>query len=348
MKIMLVTDAWAPQINGVVITLQQVSQRLLTLGHEVQIIHPGLFFTVPCPGYAEIRLAVGAKRQIAAFIRQFQPEALHIATEGPLGQAAWRYATRHGLAFTSAYHTRFPEYLHARLRFPQTLSYRWLKRFHHAATRTLVPSPGVCDDLCSHGFDANKLVLWSRGVDTATFHPRIEQQSCTPPHDGRLPIFLYAGRLAVEKNIEAFLQLDLPGKKWVVGDGPLRAQLEKRYPEAYFAGAKTHAELAHFYRMASVFVFPSQTDTFGLVLLEAMACGCPVAALPAVSTQYVLGNSDAGYIDEDLQAACIKALYIPRSVPANYAQQFSWANTSQSFVDNLVRLDNQPTKQTAA
>lgn len=342
MKIMLITDAWAPQVNGVVVTLQQVSQQLLQLGHDVKIIHPGLFRTLPCPGYAEIRLAIGAGRQVAAAIRQFKPDALHIATEGPLGYAAWRYATRHRLNFTTAYHTRFPEYLHARLRLPTALSYRWLRRFHGAATRTLVPSPGVCSDLLGQGFDASKLVLWTRGVDTQLFHPHSETQSCTPAHDGESAIFLYAGRLAIEKNIEAFLKLDLPGKKWVVGDGPLREKLEKRYPEVYFAGAKTHAELAHFYRMASVFVFPSQTDTFGLVLLEAMACGCPVAALPAVSTQYVLGNSGAGHIDDDLRTACIKALEIPRSIPADYAKQFSWSQTSQGFLDNLAHIESSP------
>ncbi len=346
MKIMLITDAWTPQINGVVITLGQTLKHLEQQGHQVYVVHPGLFRTIPCPGYAEIRLALGAGAKTAALIRQYQPDALHIATEGPLGYAAWRYARQQGIPFTTAYHTRFPEYLHARLRLPLRLSYRFLKRFHGAATRTLVPSPGVREELVAQGFQPHKLVLWSRGVDTRIFHPTPAPQDSTPSEHSNTPIFLYAGRLAIEKNVEAFLKLDLSGQKWLVGDGPLRAQLEKRYPAAHFVGAKTHAELAHFYRKASVFVFPSQTDTFGLVLLEAMACGCPVAALPSVSTAYVLGTSQAGCMNADLRAACLQALTIPRTIPASYAKQFSWASVAQSFADNLapVITTDTPTK----
>lgn len=337
MNIMLVSDAWSPQINGVVITLGKTQEYLQQRGHRVQVIHPGLFRTIACPGYPEIRLAIAAGKKLAEQFDRFQADALHIATEGPLGIAAWRYAKKAGLPFTTAYHTRFPEYLHARMRLSPRISYYFLRRFHQAAVRTLVPSPGVRQDLIDHGFTPGKLVLWSRGVDTTVFSPTDPKEADRKPTPSG-PVFLYAGRVAVEKNIDAFLRLDLPGEKWVTGDGPAREQLQKRYPNVRFTGAKTHQELADIYRQADVFVFPSQTDTFGLVLLEAMACGCPVAALPAVSTSYVLGDSGAGVIDQDLGKACLQALHINRDIPAHYARQFSWENTAQCFFDNLAPM----------
>lgn len=334
MKILIVTDAWAPQINGVVFTLQQTRRHLEALDNTVEVLHPGLFRNLPCPGYREIRLALNTGQRLPMLAQQFAPDALHIATEGPLGMAARRYALRTGMPFTTAYHTRFPEYLHARTRFPQNWTYAYLRRFHQAATRTMVPTAGVRQDLLDNGFDPEKVVLWSRGVDLSVFNPDSTDIAPAWPSQAS-PVFLYAGRVSVEKNLDAFLKLDLPGEKWVAGDGPSLATLKQRYPDVRFLGALTHAQLSHHYRRASVFVFPSLTDTFGLVLLEAMACGCPVAALPASSNRDVLGSSGAGIIDKDLRSACLQALRIPRELPARYAQGFSWSNTTQTFLRHL-------------
>jgi len=347
MKVLIVTDAWTPQVNGVVFTLGQTCRQLARMGHQVEVIQPGLFRSVPCPSYREIRLSVPMPGAVGRLIRRHAPDALHIATEGPLGLAARRHARRLGLPFTTAYHTRFPEYLHARTRLPLGVSYRWLRRFHGAAVRTMVPTAGVRDDLLAHGFDPAKVVIWSRGVDLEIFRPaptgigageigprEPEWRDATVP-DGERPVFLYAGRVAVEKNLEAFLRLDLPGEKWVIGGGPALEAMKKRYPDARYFGPMPHDELARHYRMADVFVFPSLTDTFGLVLLEAMACGCPVASLPARPTRDVLADSGAGVVSDDLRRACLQALSIPRHIPARYAQGFSWQATTSTFFRHL-------------
>ncbi len=333
MKIVIVTDAWKPQVNGVVRTLTQTRLELARMGHQVELLTPLEFRTIACPTYPEIRLSLLARRKVAQRLRHARPDAIHIATEGPLGLAARAYAIRQGLPFTTAYHTRFPEYVQARLRIPLSLTYRYLRWFHGPSSAIMVPTPAVKRDLVAFGFEQDRIVLWSRGVDLDVFKPG------TPlPNDAQPPVFLCVGRVAVEKNIEAFLQLDLPGTKWVAGTGPLLADLQRRYPDVRFTGVLDQPTLASLYCAADVFVFPSRTDTFGLVLLEAMACGCPVAAYPVTGPIDVLGDSAAGVMDEDLRSACLKALDIPRSAARAHAQQFSWRASTETFVANLNRI----------
>ena len=328
MKVMIVTDAWKPQVNGVVTTLGKIGEGLNRLAHEVRFVTPQLFKSIPCPTYPEIRLSLFPYAGVSREIEAFAPDAIHIATEGPLGLAARRYCLKRKIAFTSAFHTRFAEYVHARIRIPVDLTYRWLRNFHAPSRALMVPTPSVQRDLEARGF--TNTVAWTRGVDTETFSPGARDALAN-----RRPIFLYVGRVAVEKNIEAFLKIDLPGTKWVVGEGPMRAQLERRYPHVHFAGIKTPAELARYYRAADVFVFPSLTDTFGLVLLEALACGTPVAAFPVLGPIDVIGDSGAGILHENLAVACMRALDIPREKARHYAEQFSWGKSIDQFVQNL-------------
>ena len=329
MKVMIVTDAWKPQVNGVVTTLGKIGEGLTRLGHEAGFVTPQLFKSIPCPTYPEIRLSLMPYAGVSRQIEAFAPDALHIATEGPLGLAARRYCLKRKIPFTSAFHTRFAEYVHARIRVPVDLTYRWLRNFHAPSRALMVPTPSVQRDLQARGF--TNTVAWTRGVDTETFSPGTRDALAD-----RRPIFLYVGRVAVEKNIEAFLKLDLPGTKWVVGEGPMRAQLERSYPQAHFAGIKTPAELARYYRAADVFVFPSLTDTFGLVMLESLACGTPVAAFPVLGPVDVIGESGAGILHENLAVACIQALDIPREKARHYAEQFSWGKSIDQFVRNLT------------
>lgn len=326
------TDAWSPQVNGVVTTLRTIGEHLTRAGSTVEFLSPTGFRSIPCPTYPEIRLSLLPYRRVREQIEAFQPDALHVATEGPLGAAARRYCIARGLRFTTAYHTRFPEYVHARTRIPVGITYRWLRSFHGRAHAMLVPTPAVRRELLDRGFE--NTVAWSHGVDLSAFTPGDRDRLGDSPR----PIFLYVGRVAIEKNIEAFLKLDLPGTKWVVGEGPLRAQLEQRYPDVKFAGIQSTSELARFYRAADVFVFPSLTDTFGLVMLEAMACGTPVAAFPVAGPIDVIGNSDAGVMDDDLRKACLKALEIPRSRPRAYAERFSWDASVRQFESTLIPI----------
>ena len=325
MKIMTVTDAWAPQVNGVVRTIQATNQELTEMGHEVVMLTPLQFKTVACPTYPEIRLSLFPSKKVARIIDDEQPDALHIATEGPLGIAARRHAIRHKIPFTTAYHTRFPEYVRARFAVPLSWTYRFLRWFHDPAQHMLAPTQVVINDLESYGF--KNVRMWSRGVDTAIFYPRIEQRLGT-----KEPIFLYIGRVAIEKNIDAFLSLDLPGSKWVVGEGPALAGLKASHPNVNYLGVLSQDELAQVYSSADVFVFPSLTDTFGLVLLEALACGTPVAAFPVTGPIDVLGQSKAGVMHRDLRTACIQALNIPRDVARAHAEQFSWRQCSEAFI----------------
>jgi glycosyltransferase involved in cell wall biosynthesis len=334
MRIMIVTDAWEPQVNGVVRTLKSTRRELEKAGHDVALLTPAAFRTVPCPTYPEIRLSLLPGSTVRQRIEAWRPQALHIATEGPLGLAARAAAIRKGLPFTTAYHTRFPEYVHARLRLPLSITYRFLRWFHGPARSIMVPTKVVKADLEAAGFDPSRVVLWSRGVDLDIFKP-----GPAMPHSLRPPVFLYVGRVAVEKNIEAFLALDLPGSKWVAGDGPLRSRLERAHPEVRFTGVVDQPALARLYNAADVFVFPSRTDTFGLVLLEAMACGCPVAAYPVTGPIDVIGDSAAGALDEDLRSACLGALLIDRAKPRAHAERFSWENCTREFVQHLHRID---------
>ncbi len=329
MRIMLVTDAWAPQINGVVVTLRNTIAWLGRLGHEVEVVSPEGFRTLPMPTYPEIRLALFAGRAVSERIDRADPDIVHIATEGPLGLAARNHCVKRQRRFTTAYHTRFPEYVHARFRLPLGLSYRGLRWFHDPSAAVMVATPAVRTALAERGFD--RLADWTRGVDTDIFRPAAVR---TPRY--AQPIFLYVGRVAVEKNIQAFLELELPGTKVVVGDGPQRASLQARFPDAVFAGARVGAELVAFYQMADVFVFPSRTDTFGLVLLEALACGTPVAAFPVSGPIDVITSATAGILNEDLRSAALSALQLDRAAVRRYAERFSWERSSRQFFDNLV------------
>jgi glycosyltransferase involved in cell wall biosynthesis len=331
MKIMIVTDAWEPQVNGVVRTLKNTTRELLELGHKVELLTPLEFRTIPCPTYPEIRLSILPGQRVRQRIAEFAPDALHIATEGPLGMAARSYAKRHKLPHTSAYHTRFPEYVQARFGIPLGLTYKFLHWFHGPSRAVMAPTPVVKHDLEKFGF--TNVVLWTRGVDLEIFHPQESKVLNTAR-----PIFLYVGRVAIEKNVEAFLKLDLPGSKWVAGEGPQLAELKSRYPEVNYLGVLSQAELAKVYAAADVFVFPSRTDTFGLVLLEALACGLPVAAYPVTGPVDVLADGDAGAMNEDLREACLDALKIDRSHARAWAERFSWRAASEQFASHLKPL----------
>jgi glycosyltransferase involved in cell wall biosynthesis len=328
MRVLIVTDAWEPQVNGVVRTLKSTRRELQALGHSVEMLTPLEFCTVACPTYPDIRLSLFPGRTVARRIRELAPQALHIATEGPLGMAARAFARRNNLPFTTAYHTRFPEYVQARLKFPLSWTYRFLRWFHAPSKAVMAPTPVVVRDLEAWGFE--NVVLWTRGVDLEVFKFTRTNRLATQP-----PIFLYVGRVAVEKNVEAFCELDLPGSKWVVGEGPALPAIRAKYPQVSYLGVLDQQALAEVYAAADVFVFPSKTDTFGLVLLEAMACGLPVAAYPVTGPLDVLGDSGAGAMHEDLRTACLQALKIDRATARRHAERFSWRAATEQFERQL-------------
>lgn len=328
-KLLIATDAWGPQINGVVRSLENIAAHAASFDIEVSFLTPSDFWTLPLPGYGEIRLALANHRKIAAAIADFAPDFVHIATEGPIGIAARRACLREGRPFTTSYHTRFPEYLAARLPVPIRFTYAVLRRFHNAAAGTMVSSPSLENLLAGRGFQ--NLMRWSRGVDETLFRPRSENVLDALPR----PIFLFVGRLAVEKNVEAFLRLDLPGSKVVVGNGPLQARLAATHPQVHFLGALCGEGLAKVYSSADVFVFPSLTDTFGIVLLEALASGVPVAAFPVTGPIDVIGNSGAGVLAPDLRQAALRALRIPRERCRTHAMNFTWKESARQFFDNI-------------
>ena len=332
MRILLVTDAWFPQVNGVVRTLSTVAEECRRMGHAFEVISPDGFCTVACPTYPEIRLAVAPARAVRRRIAQFEPDALHIATEGPLGLAARRIAVRARFPFTTSYHTRFPEYVAARVPVPVAAGYRFMRWFHGASSGVMVATKSIRAELAQRGF--KNLRPWTRGVDTELFRPDRE-----PALALKRPVFLYVGRVAVEKNLPAFLALDLPGSKLVVGSGPDLEKLRRRYPDAVFAGAQHGEALARHYAAADAFVFPSRTDTFGLVLLEALAAGVPVAAFPVPGPLDVVGNTGVGALDQDLGAAALRALTIPRARCRAFAETRSWTACARLFLDNLVPAD---------
>jgi glycosyltransferase involved in cell wall biosynthesis len=328
MRILIVTDAWSPQVNGVVTTLKHTAREIERMGHDIGVVTPASFRTVPCPTYPEIRLALAPGMRVAKMIEAFDPDAIHIATEGPLGMAARRHCLASERRFTTAFHTQFPEYVHARCRLPLAVSYAWLRRFHRPSATIMVATEEIRARLRNHGFE--RVSLWSRGVDIELFTPAQRDAAI----DGR-PIFLYAGRVAVEKSIERFLELHLPGTKWVVGDGPARAALQARFPAARFFGMQHGRDLAWFYQQADAFVFPSRTDTFGLVMIEAMACGTPVAAYPVSGPIDVVRDEAAGVLSNDLKSAALQALTLDRGRVRSYALRYSWAGATQQFVGNL-------------
>lgn len=329
LRILIVTDAWLPQINGVVRTFSATVKHLEDMGHYVRLITPDQFRTVPCPTYPSIRLAVLPGRRVARTISEFNPHAIHIATEGPLGLAARNVCVRRQLPFTTSYATKFPEYIHARVRLPLAAGYAAMRWFHKPSRAVMVATASLQRELEQHGF--KNLVRWTRGVDTDLFRPR-DKSFLNDPR----PILLYAGRVAVEKNIEAFLALPTPGTKYVVGDGPQCAALQQKFPHVRFVGMKHGEELARYYAAADVFVFPSRTDTFGLVMLEALACGVPVAAYPVTGPLDVINGSGAGVLNEDLALAVQQALSIPPERCREFALRFSWRHVAELFLQNLA------------
>lgn len=336
MKILIVSDAWEPQVNGVVRTLKMTRRELERRGHQTELISPLGFRAIPCPTYPEISLALTTRRELERRIDAFAPDCLHIATEGPLGWLARSVALRRGWPFTTAYHSRFPEYVHARFRVPVSWTYALLRRFHNAARATLAPTPAIVADLKARGFPRAR--LWSRGVDLELFSAAETKPARMA---GEQPIFLYVGRIAVEKQVDAFLRLDLPGEKWVAGEGPARRRLEAQYPQARWLGVLCGDELARLYQSADVMVFPSVTDTFGLVMVEAMACGTPVAAFPVPGPIDVIGNSRAGVMHSDLREACLRALELSREEVRAHAEKFSWPAATEQMLSALQIIPRQ-------
>jgi len=330
---MIVTDAWIPQVNGVVRTLSTIAEELRRMGHVVEVIGPDRFRTIGCPTYPEIRLSLMPRRRLSRMIEAFNPDALHIATEGPLGQAARGWAKRTGAAFTTAFHTRFAEYIQARTGIPVRPIYAWMRRFHGAGRGIMVATPSLRDELATRGF--RNIRAWSRGVDLALFKPFPREAWNLPG-----PIFLYAGRVAVEKNIGAFLDLDLPGSKVVVGGGPQLASLKRAYPQVLFTGPRYGEALARAFAGGDVFVFPSLTDTFGLVILEALACGTPVAAFPVTGPKDVLAGADGkiGAVNADLRVAALQALSADRAACRAHAERYSWHACAEMFRGHLVPM----------
>lgn len=342
LRIAIITDAAAPQVNGVVRTLKQLGEELEALGHETLYITPDMFTTLPMPTYKEIRIALFPARRLKDLLLKHQPDAVHIATEGPLGIAARRYCVRHNLPFTTSFHTRFPEYLKARIGIPLRWTYAWLRHFHKPSKAMMVATPRLRDEMQARGF--TNTAMWSRGVDTELFHPNPalhETEYLGLPR----PLWLYVGRVAVEKNISAFLTLDLPGSKLVVGEGPKLEKLKKKHPEVTFTGALFGADLAKAYAASDCFVFPSKTDTFGLVLIEALATGTPVAAYPVQGPLDVIGSAPVGALNEDLRVACLAAIQASRKDARTYALNFSWASCTRQFLSHLALLEH-PTHNT--
>ena len=328
MRIVIVSDAWHPQINGVVRTLVAVQRELQALGHTVRVIGPDGFRTAPLPTYPEIRLALNPW-QVRGVIESFRPDAVHIATEGPLGWAARRWCCRSAQPFTTSFHTRFPEYLSTRTGLPEALGYAGLCRFHRRAETVMAATPRLVAELEQRGF--GRVRVWGRGVDTSLFrrHPRDRARSDL--------LWLTVGRVAVEKNLEAFLRLKLPGRKMVVGDGPAREALQRRFPDVEFPGPRTGDELIRTYAQADVFVFPSRTDTFGNVMLEALACGVPVAAYPVPGPLDVVGDApDVAVLDDDLGRAAEAALKLDRAACRRFAEEHGWDASARQFLANLA------------
>jgi glycosyltransferase involved in cell wall biosynthesis len=334
MRILIASDAWRPQVNGVVSTLERMTQAASEFGAKFEFLTPQGMWTAPMPTYPDIRLAITTPWRINRRIEEAAPDHIHIATEGPIGWLTRRYCLKNHRLFTTSYHTRFPEYIAARTGIPERLTYAGLRHFHAPSAAVMTPTPTIGEDLKRRGFE--RVRLWSRGVNHALFRPRGE-----PVFDLPRPIFLCVGRVAVEKNLEALLGLDLPGSTVIVGDGPARSALERRYPRAHFLGARYGEALARTYASADVFVFPSRTDTFGIVLIEAMASGLPVAAFPVPGPIDVVGPV-AGVLNEDLRAACLKALTIPREAAREYSMRYTWSESARQFLDNIETSRGRP------
>lgn len=332
---MIVTDAWYPQVNGVVTTFQNTIKELESRGYIVQVLHPGYFNTIPCPGYKEIRLSILPAARVDIHIRAFNPDYIHIATEGPLGLAARKVLKKKGERWSSSFHTKFAEYVESRIGFGANLVWKWLKHVYKNDSYVLTTTESMKSELIDRGFDGDKVITWSRGVDEDVFNIHPYKERCYPP------IFMNVGRVSVEKNLEDFYKLDLPGKKYQVGDGPMLETYKAKYPEVEFLGAKFGSDLAHCYREADVMVFPSKSDTFGLVMIESMRCGTPVAAYPVTGPIDVIKNGQNGYMNDDLKQACLDCLEInPKTVVEN-SKQYTWKAATDRFVEALVRRSGQ-------
>jgi glycosyltransferase involved in cell wall biosynthesis len=330
MRILVATDAWHPQVNGVVRTLTMMAEAAKGFGAEVSFLNPSSFRTFAMPSYPDLRVALPYPAKIARLIAQARPDSIHIATEGPIGLSVRHYCRQHKLPFTTSFHTRFPEYISARLPIPESWIWAALRWFHRASQAVMAATPALAGELRERGF--RNVVLWPRGVDAAHFHPRAVDFGLPRP------VFLCVGRVAVEKNLEAFLDLDLPGTKMVVGDGPARTALARKYPQAVFCGARQGEALAQAYAAADVFVFPSKTDTFGLVLLEALASGLPVAAFPVTGPRDVIGSAPVGVLNDDLRMACLAAMTIPRQACLAFAAKHTWEASARAFVENIINV----------
>ena len=331
MRILIATDAWHPQVNGVVRTLTSLARSAGALGVDVRFLTPEGFPSFGLPTYPGLRVALTNPPEIARRIEDAAPDAVHIATEGPIGWAVRGYCNRHALKFTTSYTTRFPEYIEARVPIPAAWSYAVLRRFHGAGSAIMVATASLRNELAARGF--RNICSWTRGVDTGLFTPDGPAKLDLPG-----PVFMSVGRVAVEKNLEAFLSLDLPGTKVVIGEGPSRAALARKYPDAVFLGEKTGRDLASHVAAADVFVFPSLTDTFGVVQLEALACGTPVAAFPVTGPLDVIADHPIGALDNDLRAACLRALDVSRAACREFALAHSWENSARQFIGNVTAL----------
>jgi glycosyltransferase involved in cell wall biosynthesis len=328
MRILIATDAWHPQVNGVVRTLTMTAEAAKAFGADVRFLTPQSFRTFAMPSYPDLRLALPYGAKIARLIDDARPDSIHIATEGPIGLLVRRYCRKHGVPFTTSFHTRFPEYVSARLPVRESWIWAALRAFHRNSQAVMAATPALANELRARGF--RNVVLWPRGVDTGLFHPRVADLGLPRP------VFLCVGRVAVEKNLEAFLELELPGTKVIVGDGPARAALARKYPQAVFLGARQGEELADIYAAADVFVFPSKTDTFGLVLLEALASGVPVAAFPVTGPRDVLGSAPVGALNDDLRIACLGALRISPQACLEFAARHTWEASARAFIENMA------------
>lgn len=331
MRIALISDAWDPQINGIVTTVKNTIQSLEKTGHEIELITPDLFRTWPCPGYPDVRLSFLCGPKMRPIVKAFRPDAIHLFTEGPVGYAVRRYCRHYRYRYTSSFHSRFPEYFKMRVGFPMVVSSTYLKWFHYRSERIMVATESVEQELAGKGY--RRLVRWSRGVDTDLFRPRSKDFI----QDER-PVFLYTGRVAIEKNLEAFLDLKLPGTKWIIGDGPYRKVLEQKYPEVRFKGYQQGENLARYIAASDVFVFPSETDTFGNVVLEALASGVPVAALPVQGPKDIIKSPKVGILSRNLQQAAMEALKLNPQDCRKFALNYTWEKCTRQFMENLVPL----------
>ena len=331
MRILVATDAWHPQINGVVRTLTTLAKAVRNRGASIEFLTPEGFPSFPIPTYRDMRCAIPNAREIARRVETVAPDAIHIATEGPIGHAVRRYCIKRKLPFTTSYTTKFPEYISARVPIPESWSYAVLRRFHNASAVTMVSTRSLTDDLTSRGF--TNIGMWTRGVDTDLFRPDRAIDLKLPR-----PIFMAVGRVAVEKNLDAFLSLDLPGSKAIIGRGPEEERLARQYPNATFFGSLSDENLAAHLAAADVFVFPSRTDTYGVVQLEALACGVPVAAFPVTGPIDVIADNPVGALNEDLRAACLEALTMSKQACRDFALTRSWDNSARQFIGNVSKV----------